>query len=126
MPKNPPENPSEEESSKPDDLDNLFGEAVNVPEEKEKGEEDKSKGDGKKKNVAIPKSVADEGIMCNVRLSLHTLSLYKIANQSSVDITGLPLSLGDFLDDCVEDFYQGRGLALGLINLGAGGGNDNQ
>jgi hypothetical protein len=61
--------------------------------------------------------VAGQGLDIAVTLSLKTLSLYQYAASLNKD----KLTLGDFLDTCVEDYYKGRGLDLGLVELGGNG-----
>lgn len=62
-----------------------------------------------------------DGIKCQVNLSLETLMRYQSAVETKED-----LKLGDFIDTCVEDAYQGRGIkepespfkVEGKVNLG--------
>ena len=58
----------------------------------------------------IPEEVVGRGIPFQVTLSVKTLAYYQIASTMNPS-----LSLGDFLDDCVDDTFRGRGLSLGLI-----------
>jgi len=48
-----------------------------------------------------------------VNLSIKTLVLYEIAATEA----GGNLSLSEFIDTCVEDYFLGRGVDLGLINI---------
>lgn len=64
---------------------------------------------------SIPEKVVGAGLPVTVNLSLKTLSFYEIA--ATIDPK---LTLGDFLDACTEDFFQGRGKDLGLIQIGGG------
>ncbi|MFC1968548.1 hypothetical protein ACFLVX_04080 [Chloroflexota bacterium] len=54
------------------------------------------------------------GLTVTVEISVKTLMLYQIAASRQQD----ELTFGDFIDTCVEDFYLGRGLDLGLIRIG--------
>lgn len=65
--------------------------------------------DGKK---AIPGTVIGAGLPVSVTLSLKTLSFYELASTMQSGLT-----LGDFLDQCAEDFFTGRGRDLGLIEV---------
>lgn len=67
----------------------------------------------------IATTIADDGIKCVVFLSLQTLALFKIASNTQTQYeNGNPLLLGDFIDTCVEDYFDGRGKKLGLIISG--------
>ena len=69
--------------------------------------------DGDEDNVAaIPEEVIGSGLRIETTVSLKTLSLFEIAK--TIDTK---LSLGDFIDDCVEDFFRGRGKDIGLLNI---------
>lgn len=63
--------------------------------------------------TSIPEHVVGAGLPITVNLSLKTLSFYEIAATISPG-----LKLGDFLDSCAEDFFQGRGQDLGLVKIG--------
>lgn len=84
-------------------------------EEKEEGSElkqkPKARTDGKKYPATL---VAGQGLTFAVTISTKTLMLYQIAASQQ----GEELTLGDFVDVCVEDAYQGRGLDIGLITIG--------
>lgn len=83
-----------------------------------KGTEVESKGDRvevKKGDKALG-SVIGEGLWASVNISVKTLALYQLAASMQND----ELTLGDFLDTCVEDTYRGRGMDLGLISLKGG------
>ena len=88
------------------------------PEEKESGEESKEAEDESKREKddmrQVPGSIVGEGLTATVHISVKTLALYQIAAQMQGD----GLSLGDFLDACVEDTFRGRSKDLGIINLG--------
>ena len=58
--------------------------------------------------------VAGKGLTFAVTLSVKTIMLYQIAAST----TSEELTLGDFIDACVEDTYRGRNLDLGLVKLG--------
>ena len=60
------------------------------------------------------KSVAGQGLLVQVKISVKTMMLYEIA--ASMTKNG-PLLLGDFIDTCVEDTYRGRGKDLGLVEI---------
>jgi len=68
----------------------------------------------KPKEGTISADVVGLGIPISINISIKTLALYQIAASSS----GNNLDIGDFLDDCVADFFRGRGLDLGLVKLG--------
>ena len=77
-----------------------------------KGEEVPIKEKSDRKGT--PFTIIGEGINVTVNISVKTLALYQIA----ASMQGDDLTLGDFIDVCVEDTYRGRGKDLGLINLG--------
>jgi len=82
------------------------------PEPPESKEEPRKKPtDGKK---PLPTVVAGQGLTFGITISTKTLMLYQIAASSQDD----ELTLGDFIDACVEDTYQGRGIDLGLLRIG--------
>lgn len=94
---------------------NEEGEKVNEeeegpPESKEKPKE-KPSTDGKK---SPPTMVAGQGLTFAITISTKTLMLYQLAATYQDD----ELTLGDFIDACVEDTYLGRGLDLGLVKTG--------
>lgn len=80
------------------------------PESKEKPKE-KPSTDGKK---SPPTMVAGQGLTFAITISTKTLMLYQLAATYQDD----ELTLGDFIDTCVEDTYLGRGLDLGLVKTG--------
>jgi len=61
----------------------------------------------------IPQEVMGKGIPFEVTLSVKTVAYYQIASTIDLDLT-----MGDFLDHCVEDTFIGRGLTLGLVKTG--------
>lgn len=70
------------------------------------------KGEERRENIpTIPAEIIGFGLPISVRISVKTLALYQIARAMSGD----SLELGDFIDDCVEDVFRGRGQDLGLI-----------
>jgi hypothetical protein len=75
------------------------------------GEKIEVPSDGKRKTFP---SILSQGLQVTVNLSVKTLMLYQMAASMQEE----ELVLGDFLDACVEDTYQGRGKDLGLIDLG--------
>ena len=80
-----------------------------------KGKDGKLEGAERK----IATTIADDGIKCVVFLSLQTLALFKIASSTQAQYDGgNSLLLGDFIDTCVEDYFDGRGKKLGLIVSG--------
>lgn len=82
-----------------------------------KGDEKPGKGgDGKKLQRTM---VAGQGLTFQITISTKTLQLYQIA--ASMDEG--ELTIGDFIDTCVEDFFRGRGFDLGLIKIGGKGKN---
>lgn len=91
--------PEDEEEGRPDELDKK-------PEKKEKPSDN-----GKK---SPPGMVAGQGLTFGITISTKTLMLYQIAASHQTD----ELTLGDFIDTCVEDTYRGRGLDLGLVKIG--------
>jgi len=70
-------------------------------------------GDGHGNNLSIPGKVVGTGIPVSVVLSLKSLSFWEVVH--SIDRT---LTLDNFIDDCIEDFFNGRGKDLGLIEIG--------
>lgn len=82
-----------------------------------------NKGDGSSpaaKGRKLGTMVAGQGLQVAVTLSLKTLTLYQYAASLC---TKEALTLGDFIDTCVEDYYKGRGLDLGIIKIGGDGKN---
>lgn len=70
---------------------------------------------GESSNVSpLAEIIHGFGLTVTVEISVKTLMLYQIA-AARVDE---PITLGEFFDDCVEDFYRGRGVDLGLIRIG--------
>jgi len=67
--------------------------------------------------VSVPEEIIGFGIRIGVYLSLKSLALYQIASTTSKVKDNSGLSLGEFLDECVEDFFVGRGSDLGLVKL---------
>jgi hypothetical protein len=110
------------------------GEEQENPEGNGTGEEEKQKSipienDGKispirDQRIAGPKpsqfSIAGHGLNITAVISVKTMALYEIARaaQKELEPNSEELSLGDFIDVCVEDTYQGRGQDLGLIAIG--------
>ena len=84
-----------------------------VEEVEDKGKEGKPEDNGKGKKQ-LPTMVAGQGLTFAITISTKTLMLYQIAASGRDD----GLTLGDFIDACVEDTYQGRGLDLGLVKTG--------
>ena len=70
--------------------------------------------DGNDKDISA--DVVGFGLPVRVSLSIKTLALYQIAASRSDD----GLTLGDFLDLVAEDYFQGRGKDLGLMELSNG------
>jgi hypothetical protein len=69
-------------------------------------------GDGAYRAL-IPEEIVGKGIPFKVTLSVRTIAYYQIAAAINPG-----LSLGDFIDQCVHDTFEGRGLSLGLVKLG--------
>jgi len=67
--------------------------------------------DGKKPPQTL---IAGQGLTFSITISTKTLALYQIAASMQKE----ELTLGDFIDTCVEDTYRGRGLDLGLVRIG--------
>ena len=65
----------------------------------------------------IPETIIGWGLPIRVKLSVKTLALYQIALTAKEANNGgkEKLALGDFLDDCVTDYFVGRGMDLGLV-----------
>lgn len=101
--------PSEGEPKEPNEDE----EELNGANESGKDKQGKLKGrtDGK---GAPPLHVAGQGLTFSITISVKTLMLYQFAAAVQDD----ELTLGDFIDTCVEDTYRGRGLDLGLIKIG--------
>ena len=107
------------EESEPEDE----GEGGSEPEDEEEGgvggvgeaggkpdEKGKTGSNGKK---SPPGMIAGQGLTFAITISTKTLMLYQIAASSQEE----ELTLGDFIDTCVEDTYRGRGLDLGLVQV---------
>lgn len=97
------------------------GESINpiseVPDEKLIEMDELPSGELKEKETKLKGEkvlVVGEGLTVTVIISVKTLALYQIA----ASMQGDDLTLGDFIDVCVEDTFRGRGKDLGLINLG--------
>lgn len=109
-----------------------IGPISETPPEESKGKEEESKGTEQESKGAeekpkdekvgikegndkkpLPGSVIGEGLKATVNLSIKTLALYQYAATHHPELT-----LGDFLDVCAEDAYQGRGVDLGLVRIG--------
>ncbi len=69
-------------------------------------------GDDHKELTAIPEEVIGAGLRIEVTVSLKTLAFFEVAH--TIDPH---LSLGDFIDDCVVDFFTGRGKDFGLLEV---------
>lgn len=110
----------------------IMSEGLDVEDEEEKEPEESkpaaphSEIRPKKKLNEILSSISSEGIPMKVFLSIKTLNLYEIAKSLARANDGngnghgeqeVELSLGDFLDMAVEDYFVGRGYDLGLIQL---------
>lgn len=103
---------------------------VTEAEEEEEGTEAKSIESRSKETVGIIKaaggngegktlkeklsSVAGEGLIVQVSISTKSMLLYQVARTMQQG-RGDELTLGDFIDDAIEDMFAGRGLELGLI-----------
>jgi len=68
-------------------------------------------GDGSYRAL-IPEEVVGRGIPFKVTLSVRTIAYFQIASSINPGLT-----IGDFIDQCVHDTFEGRGLSLGLIKL---------
>ena len=69
--------------------------------------------DGDKEDVAaIPEEIIGSGFRIETTVSLKTLAFFEIAK--TID---LKLTLGNFIDDCVVDFFTGRGKDFGLLDI---------
>ena len=64
----------------------------------------------------IPTLVKGGGVPIRAEVSIGTLAYWEIAKTAA----GNTLPLGDFLDICVRDFFEGRGQSLGLVKLNPG------
>lgn len=62
---------------------------------------------------SVSADVVGFGLPIRVQLSIKTLALYQIAKSRAKD----GLNLGNFLDDCCADYFRGRGVDLGLVEL---------
>jgi len=60
--------------------------------------------------------VLGQGLTMTITISVKTLALYQIAASR----LGGELTMGDFVDGCVELMHRDRGLDLGLINIRGG------
>jgi len=104
---------AEKKSKKLDEKPSETDEPEEKSEEKSREAGDEPKGE-KDDMGKLPSSIVGEGLTATVHISVKTLALYQIAAQMQGD----SLSLGDFLDACVEDTFRGRSKDLGIINLG--------
>jgi len=68
-------------------------------------------GDGAYRAL-IPEEVVGRGIPFKITLSVRTIAYFQIASSINPGLT-----IGDFVDQCVHDTFEGRGLSLGLIKL---------
>lgn len=102
------EKPEESKKEKSMEMDEPSGEL------KEGNEKLKEKIKDKPEVKGIPEVIAGQGIPVHISVSVKTLALYQIA----ASVQGDDLSLGDFVDVCVEDTFRVRGKDLGLIKLG--------
>jgi hypothetical protein len=82
------------------------GEASPTPIQVQRG------GDGSYRSL-IPEEVVGRGIPFKITLSVRTIAYYQIASTINPSLT-----LGDFIDHCVHDTFEGRGLSLGLVKIG--------
>lgn len=69
-------------------------------------------GDDHKELTAIPEEVVGAGLRIEVTVSLKTLAFFEIVHTIDPKLT-----LGDFIDDCVVDFFRGRGKDFGLLEI---------
>ena len=74
-------------------------------------------GGGDHEQQGIPERVLGNGIMVSVNLSIKTIAAYQIAHTMNPK-----LSLGDYLDQVSEDFWQGRGQDLVMAKVGGNNG----
>lgn len=83
-------------------------------EEEEKPRDDQDSKDDISGNGKKPINIlSNQGLTFRVNLSTKTLMLYQIAASRAKE----PITLGDFVDDCVEDYFIGRGYELGLVKI---------
>lgn len=99
--------PEEGEPKTPEPLDDT----PVPPAESEEKPKEKPSTDGKK---ALPTMVAGQSLTFAISISVKTLMLYQIAASMQEE----ELTLGDFVDTCVEDTYRVRGFDVGLIKTG--------
>lgn len=89
------------------------GKAISKCEEKAKtagGEEEEPKREG-----IADEFVQGEAIWIKAQVTVKTLAYYELAKSRVAREDGSKLSLGDFLDICVDDYFKGRGQELGII-----------
>jgi len=102
-----PPKPKEPEEGAPETEEEVVGETKEPKIELGLDETDKQ---------SVSADVVGFGLPIRVQLSIKTLALYQIAASRSDD----GLSLGDFIDSCAEDYFKGRGVDLGLVELKGG------
>lgn len=106
----------EEEGEKKEDEEELAQseEGLGKKGEAEEGPPAEEKKDKPTDGKRPPTMIAGQGLTFAITISTKTLMLYQIAASRVEE----ELTLGDFIDVCVEDTYQGRGLDLGLVKIG--------
>lgn len=94
------------------------GKAVSKCEEKAEtaGGEEGEKEEPKREGIA-DEFVEGEAIWIKAQVSMKTMTYYELAKSRVAREDGSKLSLGDFLDICVDDYFKGRGQELGIIRL---------
>ncbi len=83
------------------------------PEDKpppDKGKEESSKEKARS-------SIIGEGLAIQVKISVKSMALFEDARHRIFLNTGEKIMLGDFIDTCIEDFYKGRGMDLGIVQI---------
>ncbi len=107
------EETQEEETEETEEIKQTKEEQEQPKGSAEKGMEP-SPGEAGESETFAGLKVAGETLPFKVHLSVKTIALYEIAATEAND----GLSLGKFLDTCAHDYFLGRGVDLGLVELG--------
>lgn len=59
--------------------------------------------------------VEGDALWIKAQVSMKTMTYYELAKSRVAREDGRNLSLGDFLDICVDDYFKGRGQELGIV-----------
>ena len=106
--------PEEGEPNTPEPFDDTLEPPDDTPEPPVKPEDKPGAKPGKDGPKPLPTMVAGQSLTFAISISVKTLMLYQIAASMQEG----ELTLGDFVDACVEDTYIVRGFDVGLIKTG--------